>query len=100
MFNDSGPLWTGNLWDYKLADKMYKQLLKKTMNNKKNDNGLLRFLKIIKGESKINIVGFYDIHKIAKNKKLRTIIKKDILIKKIKTELNNETVDKEIITRV
>ena len=86
MLNEAGPLWKGNLWDNKLVNKMYNSLLKNSMKNKKNNqfNELLKFLKIIKEESKINVIEFYDIHNIAKNKKLKTLIKKETLIKKIK----------------
>lgn len=79
MFNDAGPLWKGNLWDSKLVNKMYNALLKNSI-----DNELLKFLKIIKDESKVNAVGFYDMHQIAKNKKSKTMIKKEDAIKKIK----------------
>ena len=54
------------------------------INNNQNYNELLRFLKIIKEEPKINAVGFYDVHDIAKKNKLKTIIRKEELIKKIK----------------
>lgn len=69
-FQNSGPIWLGKLWDTKLVNKMLK-------NAKIRD--LIKFLAIIKDESKINTVGFYDTHKLSKK-----IIKKDILIKKIK----------------
>jgi tRNA (guanine26-N2/guanine27-N2)-dimethyltransferase len=85
MFNDAGPLWLGNLWDGKLVNKMYATLLKNY--NEKiliKDNELLKFLKIIKEESKINKVGFYDLHDIAKKRKLRIMIRKEELIKKIR----------------
>lgn len=85
MFNNSGPLWTGNLWDDKLANKIYFQALKDK--SKMNfDNLLINFLKIIKEESKIDSVGFYDMHAIAKNKKIKVIMKKEGLIKKIKND--------------
>ncbi|MCH8003444.1 MAG: hypothetical protein IH934_02335 [Nanoarchaeota archaeon] len=113
MINDAGPLWVGNLWDSKLVSKMYSTMLKdynkkvnttyklnnnKTMdnyenkkiiknniiNNAQNNKGLLRFLKIIKEESKINVVGFFDIHDIVEKEKLKTIKKKETIIKKIK----------------
>jgi len=71
-FQNSGPLWLGNLWHTKLVNKMLK-------NAKTKD--LVKFLVIIKEESKINTVGFYDTHKLSKK-----IIKKDILIKKIKSK--------------
>ena len=49
------------------------------------EESLLKFLNIIKEESKINTVGFYDIHIFCKKNKLK-IPKKDIIIKKIKKE--------------
>jgi len=82
MFNNAGPLWMGNLGDSKLVDRMYSSILKNY--NNKNNNELIKFLKIIKDESKINVVGFYDVHDIAKKEKLRTITKKEDLIKRIK----------------
>jgi len=87
MFNYAGPLWMGNLWDNRLVNKMYSSLLKNLMKNYNiinQNNGLQKFLKMIKEESKINVVGFYDIHEIAKKRKLRIMIKKEDLIKKIK----------------
>ena len=94
MFNGAGPLWLGNLFDSKLVNRMYSTLKnnnkKNSMNNSKNNeinnnyNELLKFLKIINGESKMNAVGFYDIHQIAKKRKLKTITKKENLIKKIR----------------
>ena len=112
-FNGAGPLWLGNLWDSKLVNRMYVALLKNTMNNLNNNkngntmiknsiknmiinnkknkviindnkNELLRFLKTIKDESKIDSIGFYDLHYIAEKKKLRTMDTKINIIKKIK----------------
>ena len=97
MFNDAGPLWIGQLWDDKLANKMYSTLLKnsnrKYYNNDNpiiiendiiNNSELLKFLEIIKEESKINAVGFYDLHDIAGKNKLKTMMRKEDIIKKIK----------------
>lgn len=98
MLNDAGPLWLGDLWDGKLADRMHSLLLKmrneENNNNKNyksiknkiriNENELLKFLKIIKEESKIDSFGFYDMHDIAEKRKLKTIMKKEAVIKKIK----------------
>ncbi|HJN57341.1 MAG: hypothetical protein QF436_00735 [Candidatus Woesearchaeota archaeon] len=101
MFNNAGPLWTGNLWDDKLVNKMHSELLKKSIENKKtiknnkttinkkindnqNHNEILKFLKTIKEESKINTIGFYDIHDIAKKRKIKIISKKEDIIKKIR----------------
>ena len=87
MLNDTGPLWLGSLWDSKLVNGMYTTLLKN--NNEKiiinnNQNELLKFLKTIKDESKIDSIGFYDLHYIAEKKRLRTMGKKEDIIKKIK----------------
>ena len=57
---------------------------KKIINNNQNNNELLKFLKIIKEESKIDIVGFYDMHNIARKLKLKTMMKKEDIIKKIR----------------
>ncbi len=75
MFNNAGPLWLGELWDKKLVEKMRK--------NRWKDKELEKFLKVIKEESKINVVGFYDVHKICKKYKLMTP-KKDELISMIR----------------
>jgi tRNA (guanine26-N2/guanine27-N2)-dimethyltransferase len=74
-FENIGPIWTGKLWDGKLVNKMHK-------NNKIGENE--KILRIIKEESKINTIGFYDIHKIVKRNKIKKIPKKLQLIKKIK----------------
>jgi len=70
MFNKAGPLWLGQLWDKKLASKISKQ----------SDD---KFLKIIEKESKIPIVGFFNIPKICKKHKLK-MIKQEEIIKRIK----------------
>ena len=95
ILNDAGPLWLGALWDSGLVNKMHSSLIKnpideKTMKDKKiadnnqNHNELLKFLNVIKDESKINVVGFYDIHAAAKGKSLGRLAKKEELIKKIR----------------
>jgi len=81
MLNDAGPLWLGSLWDKKLVNRMYAALLK---NNNENKNKLSKFLKVIKDESDINSIGFYDLHDIAEKKRLRTMGKKEDIIKKVK----------------
>jgi len=57
----AGPLWTGQLYDTKLAEEICK-------NNKDKTNE--RFLKTILDESGYSLIGFYDIHAIAKKYKL------------------------------
>ncbi len=84
IFNDAGPLWIGDLWDSKLVSKMYNSLIKKSNKNILNNKELMKFLRIIKDESKINAIGFYDIHDIVEKEKIKKIMKKADIIKKIK----------------
>jgi len=74
MFENAGPIWKGQLWDKKLVNEMVK-------NNKIEEND--KFLSIIKEESLIDTVGFYDLHRIAKKYKVK-IPRKEELIKKLK----------------
>lgn len=74
-YENAGPIWVGNLWDEQLVKSMVK-------NNTIEGNE--KFLKIIKGESVINTIGFYDIHKIVKRNKIKNIPRKLELIKRIK----------------
>lgn len=75
----AGPIWIGSLWDSDLVGKMYKNAIQKYNHN----NELINLLSIINQESKINAVGFYDLHYIAKIKKIQipkigSIINKEI----------------------
>jgi len=81
FLNESGPLWSGNLFDIKLVNDMYNSFIK---NNSIKNNEIMKFLKIIKNESKINTIGFYDIHNIVKKEIIKKILKKEELIRKIK----------------
>jgi tRNA (guanine26-N2/guanine27-N2)-dimethyltransferase len=91
-FEKSGPIWKGQLWDKKLVDDMHKSINNISINikgNKKNkkiifDESLIKFLGIIKEESKVDTIGFYDMHRIVKRNKIKIIPKKLDLIKKIK----------------
>jgi len=67
IFQNSGPMWLGNLWDKELVDKMYSNMPDK-------------FLKTIKEESKIETIGFYDMHELCRKHKLK-IPKLDKLLK-------------------
>jgi len=71
-----GPLWSGKLWDSKLAAEIYR-------NNKTPENN--NFLEIIKEESKITTVGFFDLHRISKDYKIHNMQKKEIVMKKLKS---------------
>ena len=72
----AGPLWTGRLWDSKLVFKMLKNA---------DSNESIKLLDLILKESKINTVGFVDVHKLfqVNKKKLK---KNDKIIKNIKSK--------------
>ncbi len=73
-FDYAGPLWVGNLWNPGLVNKMYEKC---DFKNKE----LFNLIKIIKEESKIDSVGFYDLSKLAKIQK-KIIPKIEKVIKK------------------
>lgn len=75
MFQGAGPIWLGRLWDTQLVDIM-------NIENKFKENE--RILRIIKDESKINVVGIFDIPGLAKKYKLKALLKQEDIIKKIK----------------
>jgi len=88
-FQNAGPLWVGPLWNKALVNRMCKLIKsKKTDKTKEKETNkeLIKFLSTIKQESKINVVGFYNIHKIVKKYKIKNIPKKQELIKKIKSK--------------
>jgi len=70
MLGEAGPLWLGNLWDKKIAAGIAKL----------SDD---KFLHTINREAKINVIGFYNLPKLAKKFKLK-MIKQEELIAKIK----------------
>lgn len=82
MLNDAGPMWLGRLFDSGLCYRIYHNSIKDKKFNKNKE--LIEFLRIIKDESKINGVGFYDIHDICSRHKIKTMPKKSDLIEKIK----------------
>ncbi len=75
LFNNAGPMWLGKLWDVKLCSLMEK------MNDAEENK---KILQVIKDESKIDVVGFYDVTRLAKKYKLKVLPKKEELIKMIK----------------
>ncbi len=77
MFENSGPMWLGRLWDTKLVSLMEKD-------NTIEENG--KILKLIKDESKINTIGFYDITRLSEKYKIKSLPKKNDLIKKIRSK--------------
>lgn len=80
--DDAGPMWFGRLWDKELCNKIYDNALK----NKffKDNKKLITLLKTIKNESKINAVGFYDLHGICQKNKIKELKQKETIINKIK----------------
>ncbi len=81
-FNGAGPMWTGALWGKNLANKICINAIRNKIFNKNKE--LIKFLKIIKDESEINSVGFYDLHDICEKNKIKKIQKKEAIIEKIK----------------
>jgi tRNA (guanine26-N2/guanine27-N2)-dimethyltransferase len=76
MYNGAGPMWLGQLWDTELVKKMIKI-------SSAYDDEIKKFLKITETESRINAVGFYELHEFCKKHKL-AIPPKAELIKRIK----------------
>lgn len=76
--NNTGPMYVGKLFDDKLLGKIDVKNIR--------DKELKKFLQIIKNENKINTIGFYGIHKICEKYKIKTIPKKEELIKRIKSK--------------
>jgi tRNA (guanine26-N2/guanine27-N2)-dimethyltransferase len=73
MFNDAGPLWLGQLWDEDLAEKIM------SLNP-------CTLTKLIKDESKISSIGFYNIPKLCKKHKTGVQKKFDQIIELIKAK--------------
>ena len=73
-FDYAGPLWTGKLFDSKLLKKMVK-------NNPYDEDK--KFLNLLVKESGIDVVGFHDLHVIAKKSK-KEPPRMDVALKKMK----------------
>src|SRR3989338_2198395 len=82
MFNGTGPMWLGGLWDKSLVDAMYRKALKSSYFSKNKE--LIKFLKTIKEESKINAVGFYDLHDICSKNNIKSLLKREEIMEKIR----------------
>ncbi len=76
--NKYGPVWTGKFNDTKIVEKTIKEYEKLGMDKEEKQRGI-KFLKLIEDESKINQVGFYDIHMIAGKYKLNCPKKEDVI---------------------
>lgn len=73
-FDFAGPLWTGKLFDSKLLDRMAR-------NNLFPEEQ--KFLDILKEESMHDVLGFYDLHAIARRDK-RDLPKMEVALKRLK----------------
>ena len=82
MFSNAGPMWLGKLWDEELCSKIYSNAKKNKIFG--NNKELVKFLKIIKGESKINAIGFYDLHCMCRKDNIHELHRKEVIINKIK----------------
>ena len=71
-FDYCGPLWTGKLFDVTLLKKMVK-------NNKYKEDQ--KFLELLLEESNVDMVGYHDMHALARKKK-KNVPKFDELLKK------------------
>lgn len=85
MFLEAGPMWLGRLWDENLAEKMHSNFITEiTIKPCKKEKEFLRFLRIIKDESKIDAVGFYNIPAFIKKNKLKKMPKQEQIISEIR----------------
>src|SRR3989344_2911653 len=74
-FKEAGPIWLGDLWDDKIADKI-----------SKCKDEVRPFLQRIALESKIKTVGFFDVHAECKRKHIKVNHKIDELMEKIRNK--------------
>ncbi len=72
IFQRFGPIWTGVLYDSELVSRMAQLSLE-------YEASLQKFLNIILAESKINIIGFYDVHALSKILKKNSPRKSEII---------------------
>lgn len=74
IFQKAGPMWLGKLWDSKLTEKILKI----------SSGEARKLLEIINEEATIDSVGFYSIHKLCKEGKIRQVPKISEMIESIK----------------
>ena len=87
LLEEAGPMWLGMLWDAKLSEKIF-QVFKKQLEDMdrlaSKEKELLKFLDIIKRESKITTIGFYDLPSLVKGTGISDIPRQDIIVSAIK----------------
>ena len=79
--NDVGPIWSGRLWDKALVKSMLKEIKKSKF--QKEYVEAKKLIDVIAKESEIDIVCFYDLHRICRQLKIY-VPKKEMLFKKIR----------------
>ncbi len=75
-FDSTGPMWLGSLWDEKLAEDIYLAC----------EPEHRQFLGIIRDESKIPTIGFFDVHSAAREKKSACLPKIESLLERIRSK--------------
>ena len=74
----AGPLWTGGLFDKKLVSRMKKEDYVTVIGSDKKEE--IKFFEMLMAESKVDIVGLYDVHEIIKKHKIKNNFKfKDLI---------------------
>ena len=78
----AGPLWIGKLFDDKLIRNMKKEKYTKVIGIENKED--VKFFEMLCEETKVDILGFYDIPEIMKRYKIKDGIKLDKLTEKLK----------------
>jgi len=74
FFKKAGPLWLGKLWDEELVEKM---------NAQNFGYETEQLIYTIKQEAKIHTLGFFDLHRLAKDKRIKHLPKINEVIYKL-----------------
>ena len=78
IFSTAGPLWLGKLWDEELTNEMYKVSTELKLGRETE-----KLIYEISKEAEIHTLGFFDLHKIAKKKRMKHLPKLDEVIYKL-----------------
>ena len=78
----AGPLWTGKLFDKKLVSKIKKEDYKKVIGSGNKED--VKFFEMLVAESKVDVVGLYDVHELVKKHKIKNNFKFIDLINALK----------------
>jgi tRNA (guanine26-N2/guanine27-N2)-dimethyltransferase len=85
LYLGAGPLWLGELWDERLAEKIANAYSKPVDKEKlgEREKEWFRILQIIKAEAKIKTLGFYNLPALAKKHKFRYLPKREKIFDKV-----------------